>query len=195
MSDLINPIDSILAQVAQLPNSGALKAIDKRLNYKSDLSLILLDTSLSMAQYLKNQGERKIDILRKAICRPMDVNERAIAFNSDAQIITSFTNIPEPNGSTEMAGAIALAATYKPASTLIISDGAPDSETKTLRAARKLPGVINCLFIGNENEKSAIAFMQKLARLGCGRATVCDISIAENAPKLKSAIALLSPDN
>ncbi len=194
MSDLINPLESILSQAAQLPHSGALKAINKRLNANSNLSLILLDTSLSMAQHLKS-GERKIDILRNATSRPIQENERAIAFSSDAQIITGFANIPEPNGGTNMECAIALAATYRPKATLIISDGVPDCETKALSAAQKLTGVINCLFIGNQKDTQAIAFMRKLARLGCGKATVCDISITKNVPNLKSAITLLLPSS
>lgn len=192
MSDLTNPLESILSQAAQLPESGALKAIDERLNANSNLSLILLDTSLSMAHYLKS-GERKIDILRNAISRPIEVKKIAIAFSSNAQVITGFANIPEPNGGTNMEGAIALAATYKPSSTLIISDGVPDSEAKALSAAQKLTGVINCLFIGNEEDTGAIAFMKKLARIGCGQATVCDISKLDGVPRLKSAIALLLP--
>lgn len=192
MSNLTNPLESILSQAAQLPDSGALKAIDERLNANSNLSLILLDTSLSMAQYLKS-GERKIDILRNATSRPIEAKKIAIAFSSNAQIITGFADIPEPNGGTNMEEAIALAATYRPRATLIISDGIPDSETKALSAAKKLTGVINCLFIGNEEDKNAIAFMRKLARLGYGKATVCDISKLDGVPRLKSAIALLLP--
>lgn len=192
MSNITNPLESILAQAAQLPDSGALKAIDQRLSAKSDKSVILVDTSLSMSERVKS-GERKIDILRSVFHRPIAANEIAIGFDSSCNIIATFAQIPEPSGSTDMEGAISLAATYKPKATLIISDGVPDSETKTLSAAKKLTGVINCLFIGDENDTEAISFMRKLARLGCGQAKVCDISIAENIPRLRSAIALLSP--
>jgi len=192
MSNLLNPLESILSQAAQLPDSGALKKVDKRINANGDNLVILFDVSLSMNE-LVHCSERKIDILRSVFRRPKADNEIAIAIIRLAAIIPDFASIPHPNGNTDLEQAIALAATYKPRTTLVISDGVPDCETKALSAARKLTGVIDCLFIGNDNDKCAIAFMRKLARLGCGKATVCDISKLDGAPKLEAAIKLLLP--
>lgn len=180
----------VTASLYLRPESGALKKVNLRINATGDNLVILFDVSLSMNELLPS-GERKIDILRSVFNRHKADNEIAIAFSSIATIIPDFTSIPHPNGNTDLEQAIFLAATYNPRATLIISDGAPDSETKALNAAQKLTGVINCLFIGNEDDKSAIAFMSKLARLGCGQATVCDISKLDGMPRLKSAIALL----
>lgn len=192
MSNLSNPLEQILAQAAQLPESGALKKVNLRINAEGENSVILFDVSLSMNELLQS-GERKIDILRSVFRRPKADNEIAIAFSSSAAIIPDFASIPHPNGNTNLAQAISLAATYKPRTTLVISDGMPDSQDEALSAAQKLTGVINCLFIGNEDDKCAIAFMKKLSRLGCGQATVCDISKLDGAPRLKSAITLLLP--
>lgn len=192
MSDLTNPLSQILVQAAQLPDSGTLKKISKRIDAKGENSAILLDVSSSMNEWV-HSGERKIDILRSVFSRPKADNEIAIAFSSITIIIPDFASIPNPNGNTDLEQAILLAATYKPRATLIISDGMPDCETKALNAAKRLTGVINCLFIGNEDDIDAIAFMKKLARLGCGTATVCDISKLDGEPKLNSAIALLLP--
>lgn len=193
MSDLTNPLSQILAQAAQLPESGALKKISKRINAPGENSVILLDVSSSMNEWV-HSGEKKIDILRSVFhLRTKADDEIAIAFSSIARIIPDFASIAQPNGNTDLEQAIALATTYKPRATLVISDGVPDSQTKALSAAQKLTGVINCLFIGNENDIEAIAFMKKLARLGCGKATVCDISKLNGAPRLHSVIALLLP--
>lgn len=192
MSNLSNPLEQILAQAAQLPDSGALKKVSLRINATGEKSVILFDVSLSMNELLLS-GERKIDILRSVFCCPKAANEIAIAFGSIATIIPDFASIPHPNGNTDLEQAIFLATTYKPRTTLVISDGMPDCETKALNAAKRLTGVINCLFIGNEDDVNAISFMKKLARIGCGQSTVCDISKLDGAPRLKSAIALLLP--
>ncbi|KJH69626.1 vWA domain-containing protein [Aliterella atlantica] len=193
MSNLTNPLEAILVQAAQLPESGALKKVSKRIDASGENSAILLDVSSSMNE-LVHGGERKIDVLRSVFhLRTKAANEIAIAFSSIAAIIPDFAFIPHPNGNTDLEQAIFLAATYKPRATLVISDGMPDCETKALNVAKRLTGVINCLFVGNEEDLSAIAFMNKLARLGCGTATVCDISKLDGEPKLNSAIALLLP--
>lgn len=192
MSNLSNPLEQILAQAAQLPDSGALKKVTVRINATGEHSVILFDVSLSMNELLPG-GERKIDILRSVFRHPKGDKEIAIAFSSIATIIPDFASIPHPNGNTDLEQAIALATTYKPRATLVISDGMPDCEAKALNAAQKLTGVINCLFVGNEEDTGAIAFMRKLARLGCGQATVCDISKLDGVPRLKSAISLLLP--
>lgn len=193
MSDLINPLDSILSQASNLPESGALEPYAQRLNTKtSDVSVIMLDVSGSMAETVES-GQRKIDVLRQAVSRPKQGNEIIITFGSFASSIPSFEQIPEPFGGTNMADAINIALPLIPYSTLIISDGLPDSKAQALNSAKKLSGIINTLFIGRDDDTEAKAFMRELAFIGCGRAQVCDISNPQMIPSLKTSISLLLP--
>lgn len=193
MSDLINPFDSIINLASKLPESGALEPYAQRLNAKtSDVSVILLDVSGSMAEIVES-GQRKIDILRQAVSRPKQGHEIIITFGSIANCVPSFEQIPEPFGGTDMAAAINVALPLNPCSTLVISDGLPDSKTQALDDARKLSGIINTLFIGRDDDLDAKAFMRELAVIGCGRSRVCDISNLIMIPSLKMSISLLLP--
>ena len=188
MSNLLNPLESILQQAAKLPESGAIEPYAQRLNTKtSGISIILLDISGSMAEVLE-LGRRKIDLLRQALERSLHSNEVAIAFHSIPVQLESLHKIPEPDGGTALHYAIAQAIPYKPNQTLVISDGKPDDPKQAVAQAEKLTGIINTLYIGSDQDGEAIAFMSQLARLGCGRAENCDISNPRNQPLLKENI-------
>lgn len=188
MSDLVNPLESILKTAASLPESGALKPYTQRLNVNSsNLSIILLDTSGSMAETIESGG-RKIDVLRQALNRPLFQNEVALAFHSISHQLKSLQDIPEPAGGTALHFALSQASSYNPKATLVISDGQPDDPEQALAEAGKLSGIINTLYIGSDRDKQAIAFMRQLARIGCGRAANCDISNPQNQLLLSGRI-------
>lgn len=191
MSELINPLESILQQAAKLPESGALKSYAQRLNVKtSNKSIIVLDISGSMAETIES-GKRKIDLLRQVLDRPLHSDEIAIAFHSISLQIPRLQDIPEPEGGTALHNAIAGAIPYKPAQTLVISDGKPDDPKQALAQAENLSGIINTLYIGSDRDTEAIAFMRQLARTGCGRAEECDISNPQNQVLLQGNIQKL----
>lgn len=194
MSNLTDPLQSLIDQATELKDSGTVKQFAKRLNPKKVgcQSLLLLDVSGSMHEFV-GPGVRKIDLLRQALDRPLAPGEVAIAFQSVVLPINSLQAIPEPMGGTALHLAIAEGANRKPAATLIVSDGKPDDAKQALRAAGKLSGVINTLYIGSDDDYEAIEFMRSLARLGCGKAQVCDVSKPEQQPQLKHAIAGLLP--
>ena len=188
MSNLVNPLESILKTAATLPESGALEPYTQRLNAKtSNASIILLDVSGSMGETIELAG-RKIDLLRQALNRPLLNNEVAIAFHSVPQQIRCLQDIPEPCGGTALHTAIAQSIHYHPSKTLVISDGKPDDPKQALSIAGELSGIINTLYIGSDRDKDAIAFMRQLARIGCGRAQVCDISNPQNQLLLSGRI-------
>ncbi len=138
-------------------------------------------------------GERKIDILRKSLDWKLGEREIAIAFSSSCQMLKSLAAIPEPQGSTAMHLALQKSQLYNPRHALIISDGIPDDQIAAISAAEQLSGVISTLYIGLDSNKEAIAFMKKLARLGCGSANVCDISKPSDRSKLSTNIYLSLP--
>lgn len=175
MSSIQNPLQSLLDQAAALPPSGALKPYEQRIHPTSkkisDQSILLLDFSGSMGQWCG--ADRKIEILKKAIA-PIQSQYKILAFNSTTEWIGS--SYPEPQGGTALHLAIAVAASIRPRQTLIVSDGQPDDQRQALAEAKKLSGTISTLYIGSDSDKEAIAFMAKLARLGCGDAYVQDLA-------------------
>ena len=119
---------------------------------------------------------RKIDLLRQALDRPIAAGETVLAFHSLAERLTSLQAIPEPMGGTALHLAICVGAAVMPGHTLVVSDGQPDDPAQALAAAAQLSGTISTLYLGSDTDKEAIAFMRKLARLGCGQYQHCDVS-------------------
>ena len=192
MSSIINPLQLLINQAASAKPSGAMQTYRERLNPKSSgNTVILLDISGSMSEVVGSK--RKIDILRQAIDRRLLINEVVLVFSSGCDRVASFQLIPEPFGGTAMHLALQQAASYAPSHTLVVSDGQPDCQKQALLAARKLIGVISTLYIGDDSDVNAIAFMSKLARIGCGQSEVCDISNPQNQVRLNSAIKGLLP--
>lgn len=177
MSDLINPLQNLLDQAAELPDSGQVKKFAQRVTPSSrrasQTSILLLDISGSMGAVIS--GKRKIDILRGALNRPLEPDEMAFAFNSICEPIPDLRAIPDPLGGTALHFAIKAIKPHKPRQTLIVCDGKPDDPAQALSAARSLSGVINTLYIGPDSDRAAIEFMRQLARLGCGQSAVYDL--------------------
>ena len=193
MSSVVNPLQLLINQAASAKPSGAMQTYREGLNPKSSgKSAILLDISGSMSEIIVG-SKRKIDILRKAVDRQLLINEVVLVFSSGCDRVASFQLIPEPFGGTAMHLALQQAASYAPSHTLVVSDGQPDCQKQALLAAEKLSGVISTLYIGDDSDINAIAFMSKLARIGCGQSKVCDISNPQNQVRLNSAIKGLLP--
>ena len=98
-----------------------------------------------------------------------------IAFSSAPQVIPGLSDLPEPSGGTALHSALTLCASFRPRHTLIVSDGQPDDAPAALSAADALPGQIDVIYVGPDNDADAMAFMRKLARLGGGRVVVHDM--------------------
>ena len=182
MSDLLNPLQSLISQASQLQDSGAAKKYQQRVfpsaKQKAGSSkILLLDISGSMGEYVSDYygGRRKIEILQNAIA-PIARHYEILAFSSDTQWIKCGI-LPEPCGGTAMHLALAVAAEVRPAQTLVVSDGHPDDEKAALATAKRLTGTISTLYIGSDSDNKAIEFMRKLARLGCGQADVMELSL------------------
>jgi hypothetical protein len=186
---LVNPLQVILDKAAKLPDTGQVAKVAKRINTDNRILVIVLDLSGSMADPIET-GKSKISVLREAVSQ---VNSNiAIGFNSSAFAV-ELDQIPDPMGSTRLDLALRLAASFHPRYTLVISDGLPDSEPDSLAAALQLPGTINTLYVGRDDNKKAIAFMQSLAAIGCGYSQNCDIYRSEGSLRLRSAIVNLLP--
>lgn len=177
-----NPLQALIARAAAAPaETGAVAAHQRRLIGATG-QIILADVSDSMAEAAG--GRTKIEILREALVAAPPA--RLIAFSSTPIEIASAAALPAPSGGTALDLALDLAATHRPARTLVISDGQPDSEAGALAAADRLTGAIDVIFCGSDSNVEALAFLMRLARVGGGRFVSTDLRRA--GPALAPAI-------
>jgi hypothetical protein len=80
----------------------------------------------------------------------------------------------------------------QPARVIVISDGQPDDEAAALKAADELGCRIDVIYCGPDYDAKAIAFMQRLARLGCGECVVEDVVRAAGGLRLTAAVQRLA---
>lgn len=124
--------------------------------------VILCDVSGSM------RG-RKIERLRKELGRLWpEIRARLMWFADGNGWIDGPAQLPGPEGGTYLADALDRAATVFPSEVIVISDGLPESEDRALEAAARLPGIINVVFVGGDDDMRGAEFMRRLARAGGG---------------------------
>lgn len=188
MSNLTNPLQSLISQAGKLQTSGVADEYKQRSSCSSGDNILIVDISGSMGEWCG--GQRKIDILVQAI-QPIQHQYQVLAFNSSASWITN--QMPEPCGGTALHLALQVAATVHPAHTLVVSDGQPDDESQAIAAAKIVSGTISTLYVGNDSDHKAIDFMRRLARLGCGKSYVQDLHINTSPLALEGAIRKALP--
>jgi hypothetical protein len=191
MSDqLATAFDAVLAQAAQAPaDTGATTKFRTRFENASFTTIaILADVSSSMAE--RAGAQSKSEILKCAIADSMgeNRNEVLVAFSSTPRICKGAEWLPDPSGSTALHLALEYLFDFKPRATLVVSDGRPDDEQKALDAAERLTGRIDVIYVGPDDDTQAIAFMNKLARVGCGRVIVEDVVKNAARPRLTGAM-------
>lgn len=169
------------------PDSGTLARYRVRADSAGSGQVVLADVSGSMAEDAWG-GRRKVEVLRGALEGAGPA--RLIAFASRPTPVSSPAALPEPGGSTALHLALDEAARVRPARTLVVSDGRPDSEWDALAAADRLPGAIDVIYVGPDGDHAAIDFMRRLASRGGGRYHGCDLR-RSSAPLLGSAVRAL----
>jgi hypothetical protein len=86
--------------------------------------------------------------------------------------------LPEPEGGTNLAGALIHIRPLRPRRVIVISDGEPNDPEAALAAARALATHVASYFCGDENNFAAIAFLRALSWCsadGVGQARVADL--------------------
>ena len=198
--ELANPLQSFLRGAAQsLPAStGETARYRSRIESGSGSgsgsgTIILADVSSSMDEHAGDR--KKIDLLREALAVCWSSGFRLIAFASVPAEVASPSLLPAPAGGTALHLALDAAAPFRPARTLVVTDGRPDSEADALAAADRLAGVIDTIYCGPDTDRAAIDFLQQLARQGAGRFTRCDL-VRESASltlAVRSSLGLPAP--
>jgi len=149
--------------------------------------VLIADVSASM------RG-RKYDRLKASI-RDM-VNRKALllAFSWRTWWCETADDMPRPEGDTDLAAALLVAAEKFPAKVIVLSDGVPNDEQAALRAADRIPGVISCAFVGDDDDRAGMEFMRKLARVGGGDVIHRDLGkIASIEADVRAMLALDAP--
>jgi hypothetical protein len=173
---LAAPLQALLNQAARTvpAHTGTVERFKKRFQNAGDTTVVLADVSSSMDE--RAGSRKKIDVLREAMRLAVPPTATVIAFASVPQPVPYGVEVPDPSGGTALHLALELAASYRPRRTLVVSDGRPDSEALALEAAEALPGRIDVIYCGPDDDAQAIAFMHKLARVGGGTVVVEDIT-------------------
>ncbi len=152
--------------------------------------VILCDVSSSMA------GER-INRLKEALRSLWATMPRCrlLAFSFRVWPIESPETMPEPSGNTALHLALEEARLLRPAKTIVISDGKPDDAETAINVASRIPGIIDIVFVGSDGDRSAIQFMNRLARVGGGRVVVRDIAKTKEllGPVIRDMLSLPAP--
>ena len=156
--------------------------------------VIIADTSGSMAD---SAGSRsKIDLLREAVAEAWEglhpSVRRLVRFDSAALSLYSPAELTEPSGGTAMHLGLRTAGNVQPSRVIVISDGQPDDEAAALKAADELGCRIDVLYCGADSDATAIAFMRRLARVGCGECIVEDVVRAAGGLRLTAAVKRLA---
>lgn len=129
-------------------------------------AILIVDTSGSMmsddAPNRKTRHDAAADELRR-LQKDMPGKIGIVAFSSEVKLCPS--GVPERfNGGTNMAKALKFVRDFDDTGIkfILISDGQPDSESKTLQVARTFKSPISCCYIGPE-DGSGRRFLDKLA--------------------------------
>ena len=156
--------------------------------------VILADTSGSMADTAGSRA--KIDLLREAVAETWEglhpSVRRLVRFDSAALSLYSPAELTEPSGGTAMHLGLRTAGNVQPTRVIVISDGQPDDAAEALKAADELGCRIDVLYCGPDSDAASIAFMRRLARVGCGECVVEDVVRAAGGLRLTAAVKRLA---
>lgn len=176
-NELSSILRDIVSKAAKAPtgNTGEIARLRKRYEGCSDVEVVLVDCSGSMASCIGSQDLPKIEHARIALtdllsARPLTV---IIAFGSYAKTINSPNDLSDCMGGTNLGAAIEEVAKLKPRRTVIISDGLPDSESSATEAVGKITGRVDAIYCGPDGHP-AVAFLQSLTRIGGGQQMTYD---------------------
>lgn len=203
-NEISSPLADIVKKALESKGSGKVQKLreaeqkrlaiaQKRMKGASKDVLIVADLSGSMSESIGGLNVTKHRHLEIALAdvRKTHPLAKVIIFNGGAQLFTG-TQLPEPAGGTNLAGALQFASQHKPQKTIIISDGLPDNEVAAKEQADKLTGVVDTIYCGPDGHP-AIEFLRSLSHATGGVSIEWDgcmeaLGTARNANTLASNI-------
>lgn len=176
-NEVLSPLDAIVRQMAARPVIGPVALIQKRFDRASKRMVVMCDVSGSMGDPIGSLVLSKYDHMRIALNDLVTEYPEIIivAFGSRVARVAQPDLLPEPCGGTNMAGGLALAGTFLPCKTIVISDGLPDyPPSRALEAAQKITGAIDTIYCGPDGYCEAVDFLRSLSRETGGIAATWD---------------------
>jgi hypothetical protein len=134
-------------------------------------SLLLVDCSSSMGDWIAAQNESKMTALRKVVDTLLSTHPVPIVAFPPATLVE---RIPEPRGMTPLDSAIDFARIQEANHIVLVTDGIPDSAQAAFDAAELFGGPIDVFYIGNGSDAGA-TFCAELARRTGGKSGVTDL--------------------
>lgn len=100
-----------------------------------------------------------------------------------------------PDGGTELHLALDHAAERMVGQTIVFTDGEPSDQAACFDAAGRIPGIVHVIFCGDEGDREAIRFCEKLSRDNGGRTVSRDILRGETllCAEVRSLLSLPAP--
>lgn len=171
--EIASPLQSIIKKLASQDIQGPAAKLKKRFVGASEVIAVLADCSGSMADFVGSFHMSKWDHLQVALKDVVTSYPaiRIVAFDSVSKVVANPSELPYPSGSTDLAGALKLAAQWKPQKTIVISDGLPDNERAALKIADSMTGAIDTIYCGPDGDP-AVEFLQRLSKESGGSSAV-----------------------
>ncbi len=152
--------------------------------------IVIVDTSGSMASSDSRGGKSRYDVACEELAQLQNAHPGKIAVLSFADsTIFCPSGVPTYFGSgTDMAGALHFAkiADVSGMQFILISDGEPNDEQKTLAVAKTYRNKISTIYVGPEEHPTGRDFLQRLAAATGGKTITVD-----RARELKAGIEKL----
>jgi hypothetical protein len=176
--------------------TGSISALAQRDNIslaESFLSVdvvILADVSGSMEQHDSRGGKTRYEVMTEELSnlqKSLPGKIGVVSFDHEPRFcpggVALFTG-----GGTDLRKALEFVkvADVLDMKFILISDGSPDDPAAALRVAKTFKNKIDVIFVGNEQDGSCRAFMDKLAA-----ATGCHAVTADRAKELGASVQLL----
>jgi predicted metal-dependent peptidase len=159
---------------------------EKALAKAAEGIILLLDVSGSMSEHVGEK--RKIDHLREAVQDYVSLRKVSFSYG------VTEGSIPNPSGSTNLAGAFEYLLASRPKEIILISDGLPDSQESALAAAKSLACPVNVIYIGPGGDEGE-AFMKRLAAETGGKQATADTRLYRQnfGRQLTNSVRLMLP--
>jgi hypothetical protein len=150
--------------VRKVETSLEASSLTDLINASTDAPFLLIDTSSSMDESCR-PGKTRISALRDVVRTIQgDTPTPMIAFGGPyGEEVRFVFDVPEPDGGTPLAQAIALAKRHGATRLVIISDGEPDNNDAAMREAEAFGGRIDVVFVGPEGSMGSF-FLDEMAQ-------------------------------
>jgi hypothetical protein len=142
---------------------------------------------------------KRFEILKEAVKTWKQAAPHAalVTFATDIQKIESLDDLDGviPDGGTNLHLGLEHAAQVMAGQVVVFTDGEPSDAEACFKAAAEIPGVVNAVFCGDEDDREAKSFCDKLSRDNGGKFVAKDIAAGQAlmCPEVRELLGLPAP--